>query len=48
MLYVLQGDTVTRDTILASRSLSDDGITKLLPMRLRHMGENNIEELSRR
>ena len=29
MLYALQGSTVTRDDVVASRSLSEDDITKL-------------------
>ena len=48
MLYVLQGSTVIGDVVVASRSLSEDDITKLWHMRLRHMRENGMAELSRR
>ena len=48
MLYVLQGATVTRDVVVAACSLSKDDITKLRHMRLRHMSENGMAELSRR
>ena len=48
MLYVMQGSIVTRDAAFASRSLSKDDITKLWYMRLRHMSENCITELSRK
>ena len=48
MLYVLQGATVTGDVVVASCSLSEDDITKLRNMRLGHMSENNMAELSRR
>ena len=47
MLYVLQGSTITGDVVIASRSLSEDDITNLLHMRLRHMNENGMVELSR-
>ncbi|KAG8501668.1 hypothetical protein CXB51_004714 [Gossypium anomalum] len=47
-LYVLQGSTVTRDAAIASSSLSDDDITKLWHMRLGHMSENGMVELSKR
>ncbi|KAG8503721.1 hypothetical protein CXB51_001724 [Gossypium anomalum] len=47
-LYVLQGSTVTRDAAVASSSLSDDDITKLWHMRLEHMSENGMVELSKR
>ncbi|KAG8475264.1 hypothetical protein CXB51_032125 [Gossypium anomalum] len=47
-LYVLQGSTVTGDAAVASSSLSDDDITKLWHMRLRHMSENGMVELSKR
>ncbi|KAG8492966.1 hypothetical protein CXB51_010297 [Gossypium anomalum] len=47
-LYVLQGSTVTRDAAVASSSLSDDDITKLWHMRLGHMSENGMVELSKR
>ena len=48
MLYVLQGSTVTEDVVVASRSLSEDDITKLWRMSLGHMSENGMVELSRR
>ncbi|KAG8475529.1 hypothetical protein CXB51_032298 [Gossypium anomalum] len=47
-LYVLQGSTVTSDAAVASSSLSDDDIIKLWHMRLRHMSENDMVELSKR
>ena len=47
-LYVLQGSTVTGDAAIASSSLSDDDITKLWHMRLGHMSENGMAELSKR
>ncbi|KAG8493847.1 hypothetical protein CXB51_011132 [Gossypium anomalum] len=47
-LYVLQGSTVTGDATVASSSLSDDDITKLWHMRLGHMSENGMVELSKR
>ncbi|KAG8478794.1 hypothetical protein CXB51_028696 [Gossypium anomalum] len=47
-LYVLQGSTVTGDAVVASSSLSDDDITKLWHMRLGHMSENGMAELSKR
>ncbi|KAG8488765.1 hypothetical protein CXB51_016773 [Gossypium anomalum] len=47
-LYVLQGSTVTGDAAIASSSLSDDDITKLWHMRLGHMSENDMVELSKR
>ncbi|KAG8500272.1 hypothetical protein CXB51_004359 [Gossypium anomalum] len=47
-LYVLQGSAVTGDTAVASSSLSDDDITKLWHMRLGHMSENGMAELSNR
>ena len=48
MLYVMQGSTVTGDVVVASCSLLDDEITKLMHMCLGHMGENGMVELSRR
>ena len=48
MLDVLQGSTVIVDAIVASCSLSEDDITKLWHMRLGHMSENSMTELSRR
>ncbi|KAG8478499.1 hypothetical protein CXB51_028393 [Gossypium anomalum] len=47
-LYVLQVSTVTGDATVASSSLSDDDITKLWHMRLGHMSENGMTELSKR
>ncbi|KAG8501778.1 hypothetical protein CXB51_004763 [Gossypium anomalum] len=47
-LYVLQGSTVTGDAAIASSSLSDDDITKLWHMRLGHISENDMTELSKR
>ncbi|KAG8486119.1 hypothetical protein CXB51_019467 [Gossypium anomalum] len=47
-LYVLQGSTVTGDVAVASSSLSDDDITKIWHMRLGHMSENDMVELSKR
>ena len=48
MLYVMQGSIVTGDVVVASRSLSKDDIMKLWHMRLGHMSENDMAELSRR
>ena len=48
MLYVLQGFTITGDVVVASPLLSEDDITKLWHMRLGHMSENGMAELSRR
>ena len=48
MLYVLQGFIVTGDATVASCSLSDDDIMKLWRMRLGHMSENSMTELSRK
>ncbi|KAG8472701.1 hypothetical protein CXB51_034566 [Gossypium anomalum] len=42
------GSTVTVDATVASFSLSDDDITKLWHMRLGHMNENGMVELSKR
>ncbi|KAG8478014.1 hypothetical protein CXB51_027814 [Gossypium anomalum] len=47
-LYVLQGSTVTGDVAVASSSLSNDDITKLWHMRLGHMSENGMAELSKK
>ncbi|KAG8482734.1 hypothetical protein CXB51_024185 [Gossypium anomalum] len=47
-LYVLQGSTVTGDATVPSSSLSDDDITKLWHIRLEHMSENGMVELSKR
>ncbi|KAG8485555.1 hypothetical protein CXB51_018931 [Gossypium anomalum] len=47
-LYVLQGSTITGDAAVASSSLSDDDITKFWHMRLGHMSENGMVELSKR
>ncbi|KAG8499930.1 hypothetical protein CXB51_006489 [Gossypium anomalum] len=43
-----EGSTVTGDVAVASSSLSDDDITKLWHMRLGHMSENGMVELSKR
>ncbi|KAG8501651.1 hypothetical protein CXB51_004782 [Gossypium anomalum] len=42
------GSTVTGDAAVASSSLSDDDISKLWHMRLGHMSENGMVELSKR
>ena len=42
----MQGSIVTGDVVVASRSLSNDYITKLWHMPLGHMSENGIAELS--
>ncbi|KAG8499283.1 hypothetical protein CXB51_005781 [Gossypium anomalum] len=42
------GSTVIGDAAVASSSLSDDDITKLWHMRLGHMSENGMVELSKR
>ena len=47
-LYVLQGSTVTGDAAVATRSLSEDDVIKLWHMRLGHMSDNGMAELSRR
>ncbi|KAG8473757.1 hypothetical protein CXB51_035572 [Gossypium anomalum] len=47
-LYVLQGSTITNDAAVASSSLSDDDITQIWHMRLGHMSENGMVELSKR
>ncbi|KAG8474177.1 hypothetical protein CXB51_033819 [Gossypium anomalum] len=44
----LKGSTVTGDVAVASSSLSDDDITKLWHMHLRHMSENGMVELNKR
>ena len=44
----MQGSTVTGDAVVATRSLSEDDIMKLWHMRLGHMSENGMVELSRR
>ncbi|KAG8473176.1 hypothetical protein CXB51_035117 [Gossypium anomalum] len=46
-LYVLKGSTVTGHTAVAYSSLSNDDITKLWHMRLGHMSENDMVELSK-
>ena len=48
MFYVLQGSIVTGDAAIASHLLSKDDITKLWYMRLGHMSENSMAELSRK
>ncbi|KAG8490593.1 hypothetical protein CXB51_013752 [Gossypium anomalum] len=47
-LYVLQGLIVTGAVVVASSSLSNDNVTRLWHMRLRHMSENDMIELSKR
>ncbi|KAG8492453.1 hypothetical protein CXB51_009584 [Gossypium anomalum] len=44
----LKGSTVTGDAVVASSSLSDDDSTKLWHMRLGHMSDNGVVELSKR
>ncbi|KAG8473168.1 hypothetical protein CXB51_035114 [Gossypium anomalum] len=44
----IKGSTVTGDAAVASSSLLDDDITKLWHMRLGHMSENDMVELSKR
>ncbi|KAG8483097.1 hypothetical protein CXB51_022015 [Gossypium anomalum] len=46
--YKLKGSTVTGDAAIASSSLLDDDITKLWHMRLGHMSENGMVELSKK
>ncbi|KAG8480001.1 hypothetical protein CXB51_025036 [Gossypium anomalum] len=46
--YTAESSTVTGDAAVASSSLSDDDITKLWHMRLGHMSENGMTELSKR
>ncbi|KAG8490786.1 hypothetical protein CXB51_014006 [Gossypium anomalum] len=48
VLKISKGSTVTGDAAVASSSLSDDDITKLWHMRLGHMSENGMVELSKR
>ncbi|KAG8482631.1 hypothetical protein CXB51_024131 [Gossypium anomalum] len=43
-----RGSTVTGDVVVASSSLSDNDITKIWHMRLGHMSENGMAELSKR
>ncbi|KAG8476956.1 hypothetical protein CXB51_030500 [Gossypium anomalum] len=45
---VRHGSTVTGDAAIVSSSLSDNDITKLWHMRLGHMSENDMVELSKR
>ena len=47
-LYVLHGTAITGDTANVTNALSDDDVTKLWHMHLRHMSENGMAELSRR
>ena len=47
-LYVLQGSTITGDVAVASSSMSDSDATSLWHMRLGHMSENGMVELSKR
>ena len=48
MLYVMQVATITGDVAVTSRSLSLDDIMKLWHIRLRHMSDNGMPNLSRR
>ena len=48
MLYVLQGSIVTRDIVVASRSLSEDDITKLRAHASWAHERNGMAKLSRR
>ncbi|KAG8482181.1 hypothetical protein CXB51_026801 [Gossypium anomalum] len=47
-LYVLQGSTITGNAAVASFFFSDNDITKIWHMRLGHMNENDMVELSKR
>ncbi|KAG8500580.1 hypothetical protein CXB51_002706 [Gossypium anomalum] len=47
-LYILQGSTVIGNAAVASSSLLGDDIIKLWHMRLGHMSENDMSELSKR
>ena len=47
-LYVLQGSIVISDVVVATSSLLDGDVTRLWHMRLRHMSENGMIELSKR
>ena len=47
-LYILQGTTITCHVVVTSKSMIDDNATKLWHMRLGHMSENGVIELSRR
>ena len=46
-LFVFQGTTVTSDVVFAFKSMTYADVTKLWHMRLGHMSENGITELSR-
>ncbi|XP_016675380.1 uncharacterized mitochondrial protein AtMg00300-like [Gossypium hirsutum] len=45
---ILTGSTISDDAVVAFSSLSDDDITEIFHMRLRHMNENDMTELSKR
>ena len=47
-LYVMEGSTVLGDAIVASSTPSDADITKIWHMRLGHMSQQGMNELSRR
>ncbi|KAL5858125.1 hypothetical protein ACOSQ3_005583 [Xanthoceras sorbifolium] len=47
-LYILKGSTVTGATAVSTSSLSDSDVTRLWHMRLGHMSERGLSELSRR
>ena len=47
-LYILQGTTVTGDGVVSSKSMTYGDVTMLWHMRLRHMSEKGMIELSRR
>ncbi|CAI9786398.1 unnamed protein product [Fraxinus pennsylvanica] len=46
-LYILYGSTVIGDAAVSTSSLTDDEVTKLWYMRLGHMSENGMVELSK-
>ena len=47
-LYILKGSTVTGAAAVSTSSLSDSDVTRLWHMRLGHMSERGLSELSRR
>ncbi|KAL5757330.1 hypothetical protein ACOSP7_019941 [Xanthoceras sorbifolium] len=47
-LYILKGSTVTGAAAVSTSSLSDSDVTRLWHMRLGHMSEKGLSELSRR
>ena len=47
-MYILHGSRVIRDAVVSTSPLTDDEITKLWHMRLGHMSENGMVELSKR